>query len=71
VAVGIEGITFTLDEATELAERTRRYVGASPTALTPGTALAVQVEQRVAEGGGTVERGLRLRGSNCTRTRRR
>jgi hypothetical protein len=55
VAVVIEGITFTLDEATELAERTKRYVGAGVTPLTPGTTLAVQIDQRVAEGGGTVE----------------
>jgi hypothetical protein len=55
VAVVIEGISFTLDEAKELAERTRRYVGAGVTPLTPGTTLAVQIEQRLAEGGGTVE----------------
>jgi hypothetical protein len=55
VAVVIEGITFTLSEATELAKRTRRYAGASARPLTPGRTLAVQIEQRVAEGGGTVE----------------
>jgi hypothetical protein len=55
VAVFIEGITFTLEEATELAERTRRYAGASATPLTPGTTLAVQIEQRVTERGGTVD----------------
>jgi hypothetical protein len=38
--VRIEGIAFELDAATELADRTRRYAGANPLALSPGTALA-------------------------------
>jgi hypothetical protein len=65
--VRIEGVAFSLDEAAELARRTRQHVGADPEArfrdrltggvgtspaFTSGTALAVQVEQRVHEGGG-------------------
>jgi hypothetical protein len=52
--VRIEGVAFEPDDAAEFAERTRRYVGAMPVALSPGIALAVQIEQRIAEGGGDV-----------------
>jgi hypothetical protein len=53
--VRIEGIAFELDDAAELARRARRYsTGASLPGLTPGSALAVQVETRVATGGGDV-----------------
>jgi hypothetical protein len=52
--VHIEGIPFSVEEAAEFATRTRTYVGANPELLTPGEALAAQLEHRAAEYGDVV-----------------
>jgi hypothetical protein len=49
--VHIEGVPFSAEDAQEFAQRTRTYVGANPELLTPGEALAVQVEHGAAEDG--------------------
>ena len=52
--VHIEGVPFSVEEAAEFATRTRTYVGANPELLTPGEALAAQLEHRAAEYGDVV-----------------
>jgi hypothetical protein len=53
--VRVEGVEFKHGDARELARRARRYsTGGSLGGLTPGESLAVQLEQAVDEGGGSV-----------------
>jgi hypothetical protein len=54
-AIRIGGVEFTLDDAGEFARRIRRYsTGETLAGLTPGRALAAQIDQRIYEGGGDV-----------------
>jgi hypothetical protein len=53
--VRVEGVAFELADAAEFAERARQQsAGASRPGLSSWTTLAVQLEQRVADGGGDV-----------------
>jgi hypothetical protein len=54
-AIRIAGVEFTLDDAEEFARRIRLYsTDETFGGLTPGQALAAQIDQRVYEGGGAV-----------------
>lgn len=54
-AIRIAAVEFTLDDANELARRIRLYsTGETFGGLTPGQALAAQIDQRIYEGGGDV-----------------
>jgi hypothetical protein len=53
--VSIAGVAFELADASAFAVRARRYsTGQSLPGLSPGEALATQLEQRVGQGGGVV-----------------
>jgi len=54
-AIRIAAVEFTLDDAKEFARRIRVYsTGETFGGLTPGRALAAQIDQRIYEGGGEV-----------------
>lgn len=53
--IRVAGVEFTLDDAKEFARRIRLYsTGETFGGLTPGRALAAQIDQRIYEGGGDV-----------------
>ncbi len=53
--VRIDGVPFELDDAAKFAQRAKRYSGLTTTpGISPGGALAVQIERSVEQGGGDV-----------------
>jgi hypothetical protein len=50
--VRVEGVELQLGDAREFAERTRRYLGASPDVLHAAETLAMNLEHRIEQDGG-------------------